>query len=191
MRTTVRLQEIVREAAAFATHGAKVRCEFDLAADLRAADADKGQIGQVVQNLVINASQAMPGGGVVRIVLRNDRIGEGADAARVPGDYLEAFDQRHRGGQSRPSCYRIFSNPTSPRRRRAPDSGLATVYSIVRKHRGHVTVEIAARARHRQSSISGCRPRWRHAPDSWGRAARRSRRSEAASSSWTTRTPCA
>src|SRR6185295_10364586 len=48
VRSAVLLQEVVREAAGFALHGSTVRCEFDLESDLRPANADKGQISQVV-----------------------------------------------------------------------------------------------------------------------------------------------
>ena len=74
VRAAVRLADVVRDAAEFALHGAAVKCEFDLAPDLRAADVDKGQIGQVVQNLVINAVQAMPAGGLIRLTLHNESL---------------------------------------------------------------------------------------------------------------------
>jgi len=56
----VQLEAIVREMAAFALHGSQVKAFYDMAPNLWPADADKGQIGRVVQNLVINAVQAMP-----------------------------------------------------------------------------------------------------------------------------------
>src|SRR5690606_14178081 len=74
VRAAVQLPELVHEAARFALHGASARCEFELADDLRPARVDPGQIGQVVQNLVLNAAQAMPGGGVIRITLRNETV---------------------------------------------------------------------------------------------------------------------
>src|SRR5262249_44694637 len=67
VKTTVELPELLKESAGFALHGAKARGEFRIASGLWPIFADKGQLGQVVQNLVINAVQAMPGGGVVTI----------------------------------------------------------------------------------------------------------------------------
>ncbi|HYD83130.1 MAG TPA: histidine kinase dimerization/phospho-acceptor domain-containing protein, partial [Opitutus sp.] len=76
MRAATRLPDIVREAAQFALHGSNVRSEFEIASDLWPADVDRGQIGQVVHNIVINANQAMPAGGLVRIALQNEEVGE-------------------------------------------------------------------------------------------------------------------
>jgi PAS domain S-box-containing protein len=139
VRAAVSLAEVVKEAAEFGLHGAAARCEFDFAPDLKPADVDKGQIGQVVQNLVINAVQAMPGGGVIRVNLRNDRLSAGVTPLPA-GDYvrLEIADS----GRGIPAEYltRIFE-PFFTTKEYGTGLGLATVYSVVRKHSGHVTVE--------------------------------------------------
>lgn len=140
VRAAVRLTDVVRDAAEFALHGAAVRCEFDLETDVRAADADKGQIGQVVQNLVLNAVQAMPGGGVIRLGLRNDRIEDGAVAALVAGDYIKLSITDTGKGIAPEQLGRIFE-PFFTTKEHGTGLGLATVYSVVQKHRGHVTVE--------------------------------------------------
>jgi PAS domain S-box-containing protein len=139
VRTTVQLQDVVREAAEFATRGSAVRCEFDLAADLKAADADKGQIGAVVQNLVLNAIQAMPEGGAVLIALRNELVAAG----RLPvpaGPYLR-LSITDAGAGIPPEYLSHIFEPYFTTRQEGAGLGLATVYSIVRKHQGHVSVE--------------------------------------------------
>jgi len=68
------IADIVTEVTKLSLHGAKVRCEFKFAPRLWAIQADKGQIGQVVQNLVLNAAQAMPDGGTVTIAIENQVI---------------------------------------------------------------------------------------------------------------------
>lgn len=141
VRTAVRLTDVVREAAEFALHGAAVRCEFSLAAEVRAADADKGQIGQVVQNLVLNAVQAMPDGGIIRIALQNDTIVEGGAALPLaPGDYIKLSVTDAGQGIAPEHLARIFE-PFFTTKELGTGLGLATVYSVVQKHRGHVTVE--------------------------------------------------
>ncbi len=140
VRAAVRLTDVVREAAEFALHGAAVRCEFNLAAELRAADADKGQIGQVVQNLVLNAVQAMPDGGIIRIDLQNDSIDEGAVLPIAPGEYIKLSVSDTGQGIAPEHLARIFE-PFFTTKELGTGLGLATVYSVVQKHRGHVTVE--------------------------------------------------
>jgi PAS domain S-box-containing protein len=143
VRAAVRLADVVREAAEFALHGAAVRCEFDLTDDLRAADADKGQIGQVVQNLVINAVQAMPEGGTIRLSLRNETLPARALGALAAGDYVRLEISDTGRGIAAEHLPRIFE-PFFTTKEYGTGLGLATVYSIIHKHDGHISVESAA-----------------------------------------------
>jgi PAS domain S-box-containing protein len=140
LRTTVMLPEVVREAAEFALHGSTVRCDFDVAADLAPADVDKGQIGQVVQNLVINAVQAMTGGGIIRITLRNARIPAGG-TADLPGGAYVRIDITDTGAGIAPEHLPRIFEPFFTTKETGTGLGLATVYSVIQKHRGRVTVE--------------------------------------------------
>ncbi len=139
-RAVIRLAPLVRESATFALHGSGTRCEFEIATDLWPADADRVQIGQVVQNLAINAMQAMPTGGTLRLTLENAPVASGRVADLAPGRYvlLTATDT----GQGIPAEYlpRIF-DPYFTTKGTGTGLGLATVYSIVRQHGGHVGVE--------------------------------------------------
>ena len=143
VRTSVRLADVVREAAEFALHGSAVRCEFDFAPDVRPADADRGQIGQVVQNLVINAVQAMPGGGVIHLGLSNESLDDGAVAQLPAGDYLRLEVSDQGNGIAPEHLARIFE-PFFTTKEQGSGLGLATVFSVVQKHRGHVTVDSGA-----------------------------------------------
>jgi PAS domain S-box-containing protein len=140
IRTAVQLPQIVTEVARFALHGSRLGCEFDLPENLWSANADKGQLGQIVQNLVINASQAMPGGGVIRIAARNETIA--ADPARpLPdGDYVR-ISVADTGTGIRPEHLEHIFDPYFTTRQHGHGLGLATVYSIVRKHGGHIEVD--------------------------------------------------
>ncbi|MFH1499532.1 MAG: PAS domain-containing protein [Verrucomicrobiota bacterium] len=138
VRSAVQLGVVVREAAEFCLHGAKVKCRYAIESELWAAEVDKGQIGQVVQNLIINAVQAMPDGGRVQLELANDaappvRSGLGGAAIRltiadtgrgIPPDHLaKVFD------------------PYFTTKKEGTGLGLATVYSIIKKHGGHIEVD--------------------------------------------------
>ncbi len=140
IRAAVSLTEVVREVAEFALHGSKVRCEFDLPADLWPANADKGQIAQVVQNIVINALQAMPDGGVINFALSNRQVGPEMGQVLAPGRYVRLDFTDHGPGISPADLGRIF-DPYFTTKKNGNGLGLATVHSIVKKHAGHISAE--------------------------------------------------
>ncbi len=142
VKATVDLPELLKESAAFALHGAKARAEFRLARGLWRVNADKGQLGQVVQNLVINAVQAMPEGGVVTISADNAELAAGAaDAPPLPpGRYVRLAVADTGTGIEREHLAKIF-DPYFTTKEHGTGLGLATAYSIIRKHGGHIMAE--------------------------------------------------
>ncbi len=138
IRSAVQLAEVVRETAQFSLHGSKVKCEFEIENDLWSADVDKGQIGQVVQNLVLNAVQAMPTGGVIWINLSNDGappVRTGLTSAAVR---LSVADT---GGGIRPEHVSKIFDPYFTTKQEGSGLGLATVYAVVKKHGGYIELE--------------------------------------------------
>lgn len=142
IRTAVSLPEIVREVAEFALRGSKTRCDFDIPDDLWPANVDKGQIGQVVQNIVINAMQAMSEGGNVEIALRNTTVGDELGKVLMPGRYLLLSVTDHGPGIRADDLHHIF-DPYFTTKKTGTGLGLATVYSIIKKHLGHISAESA------------------------------------------------
>jgi PAS domain S-box-containing protein len=139
VRSAVLLSEIVTEVARFALHGSRVKCEYDLPENLWLADADKGQLGQVVQNLVINAVQAMPEGGTIRIGARNEKVGLDPHRPLVPGDYVH-ISVADTGTGIRPEHLAKIFDPYFTTKQQGSGLGLTTVYSIIKKHSGHIEV---------------------------------------------------
>lgn len=139
VKATVELPELLRESMAFALHGAKARPEVRIAPDLWSVHADKGQIGQVVQNLVINAVQAMPAGGVVTLTAENATVTEGELPVRA-GRYVRLTVSDTGGGIASEHLAKIF-DPYFTTKAQGSGLGLATVYSIVRKHDGYIVAE--------------------------------------------------
>ena len=142
VRTSVLLPDVVKEAAGFASHGSKVRIDFDFPPDLPPGDVDAGQISRVVHNLVLNAVQAMPDGGVVRIGLQAVTLAAGEMDKLPAGEYLNLTVADTGKGIPVQNLPRLFE-PYFSTKEKAGNSGLglATVRSIVRKHNGHITVE--------------------------------------------------
>ncbi|MBI1865198.1 MAG: hybrid sensor histidine kinase/response regulator, partial [Nitrospirae bacterium] len=124
----------------FALRGSGAKAEIDPGNDLWAVEADEGQVSQVIQNAVINADQAMPNGGTVRVRASNALIGDGTGLPLDPGRYVRlcVFDE----GIGIPPEHlpRIF-DPYFTTKQRGSGLGLATAFSIVRNHEGHVIVE--------------------------------------------------
>jgi CheY-like chemotaxis protein/two-component sensor histidine kinase len=140
VRAAVQLDVIIREMTVFALHGSSVRPHYDIAPDLWPADADKGQIGRVVQNLVINAVQAMPQGGSLQIIVRNDPQPDATRPGLAAGDYIKIAISDTGQGIRPEDLPRIF-DPYFTTKSSGTGLGLAAVYSIVKKHRGHIEVD--------------------------------------------------
>ncbi|MES1167947.1 MAG: ATP-binding protein, partial [Oleiharenicola lentus] len=139
VRATVDLPELLKESAGFALHGARARGEFQIPRGLWQVNADKGQVGQVVQNLVINAVQAMPDGGVVTISAANIDLTRAAAGgpSLPPGRYVQLTVADNGMGIPREHLAKIF-DPYFTTKEQGSGLGLASAYSIVRKHEGHV-----------------------------------------------------
>ncbi|MFI5336550.1 MAG: ATP-binding protein, partial [Opitutales bacterium] len=140
VRATVALPELLRESAGFALHGAKARPVYELADDLWPANVDKGQIGQVVQNLVINAVQAMPQGGTITLRAANVALEDRSVGILPGGDYIRLSVSDTGVGIPSDHLSKIF-DPYFTTKQSGSGLGLATVYSVIRKHQGHIEVE--------------------------------------------------
>ncbi|MGR3220443.1 MAG: c-type heme family protein, partial [Candidatus Anammoxibacter sp.] len=71
IKNTASVRELIKETSDFALKGSNVRCEYDIPEDILPIDADEGQISQVINNLIINADQAMPDGGIIKVQAEN------------------------------------------------------------------------------------------------------------------------
>jgi len=136
-RSPSRIEEVIEDSVRFVFRGSQARCQLDLPSNLRPVHIDTGQINQVLNNLLINAVQAMPDGGTVRIRARNV---DGIPALSEPGRFV-AVEVRDEGvGIPRKDLPRIF-DPYFSTKERGSGLGLATSYSIVSRHDGLLTVD--------------------------------------------------
>ena len=133
------LNQLIEESAQLVIRGAKARCEFGLAKDLHKVDVDAGQLNQVIGNLIINANQAMPNGGIISINTENTII-EADNGIPLPdGQYIKITIEDQGIGISKKHLSNIF-DPFFTTKQKGHGLGLATVYSIIQKHNGHITV---------------------------------------------------
>ena len=139
VKKTSSLNELIRESFAFSLRGSNISPRISLPDDLWRIDADMVQIGQVINNLAINAVQAMPEGGVVDVTCDNLEItGKGTECLR-PGIYVRISVCDSGVGIPDEHLTKI-SDPFYTTKIGGSGLGLATVYSIINKHGGHIDV---------------------------------------------------
>jgi PAS domain S-box-containing protein len=133
------LGDVVTEAASLAARGSACRCQFTLANDLWPVEADRGQMHQVFNNLVLNAVQAMPSGGDIRLEAANILVSEENFLPLTAGRYVRVRIIDHGIGIPAEHLGKIF-DPYFTTKQRGTGLGLTTCYSIVSKHGGYVAV---------------------------------------------------
>ena len=140
VKKTVAVGPLVARATRFALSGSRLNCQLDLAPDLPGVDADESQLAQVVQNLVLNADQATPMGGILSVTTRAVRAGEpGVPLQLEPGSYVAIAVQDPGVGIPPQYLTRVF-DPYFTTKERGSGLGLATSYSIVKRHGGVIDV---------------------------------------------------
>ena len=102
-------------------------------------NADAGQLGQVVQNLVINGAQAMPDGGTLRLEASNEHLSDYQADSLDPGCYIR-IDVRDEGAGIREEIRERIFDPFFTTRDTGTGLGLSVCDSIVRKHGGCIEV---------------------------------------------------
>ncbi|MBI5406506.1 MAG: PAS domain S-box protein [Nitrospirae bacterium] len=129
----------IKEAAGFALMGSNVGCAYSISDDLAPVEVDEGQIGQVIQNLIINACQAMPEGGVINVHAEHINIDSKKALPLKPGRYVKISIKDHGVGIPQKHISKIF-DPYFTTKQTGSGLGLATTYSIIKNHGGHITV---------------------------------------------------
>jgi PAS domain S-box-containing protein len=140
VKELVPVKKLVAESASFACRGSQVNCESSLPDNLWTVEADPGQISQVFQNLVINAIQAMPTGGLIKIRGENLEVATASELPLEIGRYVKISIQDEGIGISAELLPRIFE-PYFTTKQQGSGLGLATSYSIIKNHHGHISVE--------------------------------------------------
>ncbi|NOY52306.1 MAG: response regulator [Deltaproteobacteria bacterium] len=139
VKTTLHINEIITETAGFVLRGSNVKCVYHLPEDLWNVEADEGQIGQVIQNLVINADHAMPKGGTLNVRGENIHLDQENPNGLPEGNYIRITFRDEGCGIDGEDLSRIF-DPYFTTREGGNGLGLSSAYSILQKHGGSITV---------------------------------------------------
>lgn len=130
----------IRESVLFTLSGSGIACEFFIAEDLNECDFNENEIRQVVDNVVINAMQAMTSGGALRVEIRNVTLTIENRVSLQEGDYI-VVSISDTGIGIPPSIINRIFDPFFSTKKNGSGLGLATCFSIVKKHDGIVHVE--------------------------------------------------
>lgn len=133
------IADTVRDVCPFFLKGSKVRCDMVFDPDLWPVDFDSGQLSQVVHNLVVNAVEAMPLGGVLKVRGANVTLARNEVSGLEPGPYVELSFADTGTGIERQYLNRIF-DPYFSLKPKGAGLGLAISYSIMKRHQGAVLV---------------------------------------------------
>lgn len=137
---TATIGELIKDSSNFALRGSNARCQFSIPEDLWPVEVDKGQINQVINNLVINAVQAMPDGGMIEVRAENTAVGGDQMLPLEPGAYVKIAVKDHGVGIPRDHLEKIF-DPYFTTKRKGSGLGLSTSYSIIKNHGGYIFAE--------------------------------------------------
>jgi PAS domain S-box-containing protein len=140
VKETIALPQIIKESADFVLHGSNITCSYNFPPDLHVVDIDSGQMGQVVQNIIINAKQAMPNGGEIQIHCSNTNGETESLLHNKTGDYVKITIRDSGTGIEKQALDRIF-DPYFSTKANGSGLGLAICHSIVKKHRGLIIAE--------------------------------------------------
>ncbi|MEE9543819.1 MAG: PAS domain S-box protein [Thermodesulfobacteriota bacterium] len=140
------IRNLIKDSVSFSLSGSNVRCEYTIQEDLWSVDMDTGQINQVFSNLAINARHAMPEGGLLKVGAENITIGDDNDNKDVisrllkEGRHIKISIEDNGTGIGKEHLDKIF-DPYFTTKEGGSGLGLATSYSIIKKHGGHITVK--------------------------------------------------
>ena len=139
IKENLHIGALIKEITRFDLSGSNVLPVFDIDSHLWMVEADQGQMQQVFSNLAINANEAMPQGGHLFISMCNTELPPSAPADLPPGRYIKITVRDEGCGIPPDQIKRIF-DPYYSTKQTGNGLGLATVYSILHKHGGSISV---------------------------------------------------
>ncbi len=128
---------ILEETLSLTLRGANVKGVFDISESLHAIEADEGQLSQVFHNLIINAVQAMPKGGLLTVKAENVTLNAQNKVFLPQGEYIRLEFSDQGCGIAEDDLKKIF-DPYFTTKSNGNGLGLASANSIIRRHDGYI-----------------------------------------------------
>jgi CheY-like chemotaxis protein/anti-sigma regulatory factor (Ser/Thr protein kinase) len=136
--------DLVKETTNFALSGSKVKGDFFLTHDPWFVEFDEGQMKHAINNMILNAIEAMPDGGTIYVRAENINITPERGLPLFEGKYVKISIQDQGIGIPEKHLSNIFDPYFSTKEigtQKGMGLGLATAYSIINRHNGQITVE--------------------------------------------------
>jgi len=137
IRRVASVARLVLDAVNLIRAGSAFGIDVHLAGDLWCAEIDENQIGHVLHSILLNARQAMPEGGIIKLSAENILLDGPAPAAAGPCVRISVRDY---GCGIPPEILPRIFDPYFTTKPGGSGLGLATAYSIVSKHGGQISV---------------------------------------------------
>lgn len=134
------MDKVLRDNIDFALRGSKVKSNLEIKGDLWPVHIDAGQICQVINNLMMNADQAMPEGGTIEVLGENVTIKDDHSLPLDEGNYVRIKFTDHGVGIREDHLSKIF-DPYFSTKQKGSGLGLTISYSVVKNHGGLLTAE--------------------------------------------------
>jgi len=143
VRKLEKIEPVLHEAAESVFKNSSITCNITIAEDLWPCEIDAAQIKQVIENVLINAREAMPNGGSVQMTTENTTTGTNIRSLGQ-GNYIRIIIKDSGIGIPRENLPRIFDPYFTTKKTKEHGGiglGLAISDSIIKYHNGLITVE--------------------------------------------------
>lgn len=138
VKRLISVKDMLNLSADFILSGTRVTCRKDIVPDLKEIEADETQVSQVVNNILLNAVQAMSAGGEITISAANRILNPGNVYALPGGEYVEVTIEDQGPGIEEEHLKRMF-DPFFTTKSDGSGLGLSVAYSVVKKHGGVIS----------------------------------------------------
>ncbi len=140
--TSISAAYLIKSYTHLALSGTKSACAYTLPKDLWNIEADDGQIGQALTNILMNADQAMPDGGTITVRLENMIVNAPLDLPLNRGKYVKISITDQGSGIPKENLGEVL-DPYFTTKEKGRGLGLTSAYSILKRHQGCIVVESA------------------------------------------------
>jgi two-component system, cell cycle sensor histidine kinase and response regulator CckA len=138
-RKEINVAKLLQEVVSIVLHGTTTVCNFNFPANLWNIEGDAIQIGQVIQNLIINSNQAMNSTGKIEVGVENVSMAQSSEISLAPGNYVKITVQDFGKGIEPLLIDRIFE-PFFTTKENGTGIGLATCQRVISQHNGDISV---------------------------------------------------